>query len=201
MLAVLGENDGLAQPVATLHFDAVLHELSEHHVDGLLVVHEPVQLLRGREVRGISCLRLLPVVVVALAVLLRELVVSDAVGEEGRVGLDVVVGNEYMILVHSCIVLVEVGGDTALHVEEVVGVAINLILGRSSEPNHRRIEVVKNRPVILEDGTVGFIHDHEVEVRGRVEPAIAVIPHLVDGVEDRGVCGENHPRIGIFLFV
>ena len=60
--------------------------------------------------------------------------------------------------------VVEVRRDTALEVEEVVGVDVDLVLRRRGQADEEAVEVVEDRAVLLVDGAVRLVDDDEVEV-------------------------------------
>ena len=115
-------------------------------------------------------------------------------------GFDAQVGYEHVILLGGGFVLVDVGGHAALHFEEVVSVAVDLVGGGGGKTHDECVEVVEDGLVFLEDGAVRLIHDDQVEVGGRVHAHAVVVSHGVDGVEDSGVGGEHDARVA-FIFV
>ena len=105
--------------------------------------------------------------------------------------LDTQVRDQDVVLLGGGLVLVDVGRDAALHLEEVVGVAVDLVGGSCGEADHQGVEVLENRPVLLEYGAVGLVNHDKVEMRRRVHACPVLAAHRVDGVEDGRVGGEH----------
>lgn len=93
-----------------------------------------------------------------------EVVVGDAVFEEGGFDFVVVVGYEDVILVDGCFVVVGIGGYAVFHFKEVVCVAVDVGFWCGGEANEYGVEVFKYCPVFFEDAAVAFVDYDEVEV-------------------------------------
>ena len=80
------------------------------------------------------------------------------------------------------------------HFEKVVGVAVHVGFRGGGQAHENGIEIVKNRPVFLENAAVALVHDDEVKVsRGKQRHAVLGLG-VVDGVEHGGVGGEHDAR-------
>ena len=200
MLLVLGEDNSLAEVLPAIDADSLVHECLEHRVDRLLVEH-PAHNLRVRDEVGDVLPGLLEVVLKRAPVGLGELVIGDAVVQEARMRLDTQIWNEYVILLGGGLVLVDVSGHAALHLEEVVSIAVHFVGGRGRKPHDKSVEVVENRLVFLEDGAVRLVHDNQVKVRGRVHAHAVVVPHDVDGIQNRWVGGEHDTSVALVLIL
>ena len=201
MAFVLGEDDCLAKALAAMNLDAVLHEVLQHRVDGFLVEDPRVQLRRGGEFRGVGSVGFFPVVVIAFAVALRQVVVGYALFQKFGADLYIEIGNEVLVLIDSGVIFVHVRRNAALHLEEIVGVPIDLIFGSGGEAHHLRVEVVEYGAVFLEDGAMRLIDDDQVEMRWRVQALAVVVLQVVDGVEDGRIGGEHDARVFVFLLI
>ena len=169
---VLGEDDRLAQPVAAGDLQAARHQVLQHLVDGVLV-EEPLVDRLGLDAVGHVAV-LVPLQRVPLVLLLfGELVVLDALALELERHRDGLGGHEEPVA-HGLVERVGVGRHAVLEVEQAVGVAVDLVLGRRGEADEQRVEVVEDRAVLLEDRAVRLVDDHEVEVPD-AEPPLAVL--------------------------
>ena len=105
--------------------------------------------------------------------------------------------HQHVIGVCCCFIFIHIGGNTALNLEKVVGVAVYLVCGRGSKPHHQRVEVLKNGAVFLEDGTVRFVDNNQVEMCRRVHAHIVVITHRIYSIQNGGIRGKHDACIAI----
>jgi hypothetical protein len=98
---------------------------------------------------------------------------------------------------HGLIERVGVGGHAVLEIEEAVGVAVHLVLGRRGEAHEERIEVVEDGAVLLEHRTVCLVDDHDVEVP-HAEAALPV-GRLVDQPHHRRIGRDVDAPLGLLL--
>ena len=192
---VLGKDDGLAQLVAVVDFEAVGHEDVQHLADGVLVEDPLVERGGGDALRQFAVF-VLEGVLIGLLVRLGQLVVYDALLDEFQRGLH---GQE----VHQIPVLyrlgqlIAVGGHAALQLEDLVGVLVDLVLGCSGQAYQRRVEVSKDILVFVVDGAVGLVADHQIEVPHGEELTLLIL-HGVDAVH-HGLVGGEHPMGGVVV--
>ena len=106
-----------------------------------------------------------------------------------------------MVLINGGVIFIHVCGNATLHLEEIVGVPIDLIFRRGGEAHHLRVEVVEYGAVFLEDGAMRLIDDDQVEMRWRVQALAVVVLQVVDGVEDGRIGGEHDARVFVFLLI
>ena len=132
---VLGEEDGFAKPVAAGDRDAAGHEVRQHLVHSVLVEQPLVDRL-GLDLVGHRAVVVPFQRVPLVLVLLRQLVVLDALAlelERHRDGL----GRHEEAVAYRLLQRVSVGRHTVLQVEQAVGVAVHLVLGRRREPDQQ----------------------------------------------------------------
>ena len=154
---VLGEDDGLAQLLPVVDLQAIGHQQVQGQTDGVLVEQPLV------EGGGLNPLGQLPVLVSKSGLILRLFLL-------GQVGVGNALLQEFQLALHGEEVhqktvlyrlgqLVAVGGHAALQFKDLIGVLIDLVFRGGGEAHQRGIEVVKNVPVLVVDGTVGLVTD------------------------------------------
>ena len=134
-----------------------------------------------------------------MLVLFRQIVVGDTLFQELGLDFVVVVGHQYMILVHRRFVVVGIGGNTRLQLEEPVNIPVRICFRCSCQAHHDGVEIFKDRPVFLENTPVTFVNDDQIKMR-RGEQAQSILAlYIVDGVEHRRIGGEHDPGIPVIL--
>ena len=68
---------------------------------------------------------------------------------------------------HRLVEAIGVGRHAVLEVEQIVGVAVDLVLRRGGQADQQAVEIVEDRPVLLVDGAVRLIDDDKVEMARR----------------------------------
>jgi hypothetical protein len=161
---VLGEDDRLAQPVAAGDLEPVRHQVLEHLVDGVLV-EQPLVDRRGLDGwSGTPSSVLVPFQRVPLVLLLfGQLVVADALALELERHRDRPRRHEEAVA-HRLLERVGVGRHAVSRSNRLVGVAVDLVLGRRGQADQQRVEVVEDGPVLLVHRAVRLVDDDEVEV-------------------------------------
>ena len=185
MALVLGEDDGLAQPVAACHFDAPLHQVLKYQVHRSLIEDELIELFRGDILRHGAILG--EIRLIAFFILIGQVIISDAFLQKLGLDLVVVVGHQDMVLIHCRFVIVGVGGDAALHLKKVVGVPVDVGLGSGGQPNQNGIEILKDSPVFLEDAPMALVDDNQVKMGGGEQLPPVRGFGVVNGIQDRGI--------------
>ena len=104
-----------------------------------------------------------------------------------------------MVLFGGGLVLVNISWHTTLNLEEVIGVAIDLVCRRSRQAHDKRVEVIEDSLVLLKDGAVRLVHDNQVKVRWRIHAYAVVVAHGVDGIQDGGIGGKHDARVTLVL--
>ena len=192
---VLGEEDGLAEPIAAGHGHAARHQVLQNLVHRVLVEQPPVDGF-GLDAIGNAAFLIPLQRVPLLLVVFGQLVVPDPLALElewHRHGLR----RHEEAVVHRLGERVGVGRHAVLEVEQAVGVAVQLILGRCREPHQQRIEVVEDGAVLLKDRTVRLVDDDEIEVPD-AETSLTV-PRLVDQPHHRRIGRDEDPPFGLLL--
>ena len=137
---------------------------------------------------------LLPIEQLPLGLLLvAEVGVADALARETQRHGDGPERHEKAII-NGLIEAVLIGGQTDLPIEELVGVAIDLLARSGGEASEQRIEVGEDRAIFLIDAAVRLIDDHQIEVPHPETLHTARILRI-DEVHHRGVGGEKHPPL------
>ena len=70
--------------------------------------------------------------------------------------------------------LIGIRRDAALQLEQRIGVAVDLVLGRGGQPDQQAVEIVEDRPVFAIDGAVRLVDDDQVEM-ARPKAAFTVL--------------------------
>ena len=192
---VLGEDDGLAEPVAAGDLVPVGHQGGEDLVDGVGVEQEPVELLGGDGVGDVAVLVPLEGVPVVL-LLLGQVVVADALAQElGRHRHPD--RRDEVALRDGVVEAVGVGGHAGFEVEQLVGVAVDLVLRGRGQPDEEGVEPGEDRPILLIDRSVRLVDDHQVEVAGSEQALPAV--GLLDQVHHRRIRRHVDAPVGDLL--
>ena len=99
-----------------------------------------------------------------------------------------------MILIYCRLVVVCIGGNAMLHLEEIIGVAIDIRFRGSCQTDHDRIKVFKDSTVLFENAAVAFVDDNEVKMcRGKHSLPIFCL-YIVDSIQHCRVCGKYDSR-------
>ncbi len=196
---VLGEDDRLAQPVPAVDLGAVEHQVGEHLVDGVGVEQPLVQRRSRHHVGRVAALVVPFEFVPLLLLLLGEVVVVDAFALEPKRHRHTPERDEEPVG-DGLLQAVLVGRDAGLQVEQVVGVLLDLGLGCGGEPDEQRVEVVEDRPVLVEHRPVRLVDHDQVEVVGaEPTPPVAFDVDVVDQVHHRRIGRHVHPTVGALV--
>ena len=76
-------------------------------------------------------------------------------------------------VLYRLIEVVRVGRHTALQVEQRIGVAVDLVLGRGGQTDQQAVEIVEDRAVLPIDRTVRLVDHDQIEMAD-AEAALAV---------------------------
>ena len=186
MLLVLGEYHRLAQILATVHTDALFHQGFQYIVDRLLVKH-PTVYLSVSNIVGHVLTRLLEVFFNDLLILVGKILVGNAFVDKARMRFNAKEGHQHMILLGRSFVFVYVSWDTTFHFKEVIGVSVYFVGGRGGKTNNKRIKIIKDCSILLENGTMRLIHDNQVKVCGRIHTRTVIIAYSIDSIQNRGI--------------
>ena len=196
---VLGEDNGLAEPVAASHLLAPGHQVRQHLIDGV-GVEQPFIERSGIHFIGRRAI-LVPLQRIPLLLfIIGKVIVFDAFTlefEGDRYGL----GWHQIAITYRIIQRVGVGRYAGFQVEQAVGVVVDFVLGGGRQANQQRIEVFKNGAVLLIHRAVRLVDDNEVEVTD-TETALAgrfIIRGLINQTHHRRVGGNEHPALGMLL--
>ena len=159
---VLGENDGLTEPITTLHRVTVCHQRREGHVDRVFVKEQLIVLLHGFGVwnlLGFTPFSSVPLVLLVFT----EIVVSHAIANKthrnghGQWRNDIALG-------HGFIKCVGVRGCSIFKTEQGVGVVVDFIFRCRGQTHKQGVKPIKNRPMLLINRPVRFIDYHQIKV-------------------------------------
>ncbi len=89
-----------------------------------------------------------------------------------------------MILLNSRLIVVDVRRHSAFHLKKVVSVPIDLVFRGCRQAHHLGIEVLEDRFILFEDGSMGLVNDNKIEMRGCVETITPVALNVVNGIEN-----------------
>ena len=184
VVMVLGEDDGLAEPVAGGNLQPVRHQVLEHLVDGVGVEQPFVN--RGRVDLSRHITVFIPLDRVPLFLLvLAQIIVSQALPDKSHRHRDRARRDQISVL-HRLVEAVGICRHATLELEEPVGVAVDLVLRRCRQADEQAVEVVEDCAVFPVDRAVRLVDHDQVEVTDP-EPPLAV----------RGVVDQvHHRRVG-----
>ena len=188
MAVVLREDDGLAELVAVVDFQPVFHQDVQDFPNGVFVEQPLVQ--RG----GRDPFRQLPVLVresilVNPLLLFGKLVVGDALLDEFQRRFHRQKIDKKTIL-HRLRQLVAIRRHAVLQFKNGVGILVDVVLRRRGQPHQRRVEIIENVLVLVVDGPMGLVANHEVEMTAGKQLSLFVA-HRVDAVHHRLIRGKN----------
>ena len=95
--------------------------------------------------------------------------------------------------------LVTVCGNTVLKLKNLVGVLVDLVLGRSSKTNQRSIKIIKNILVFVIDRAVRLVHDDKIKVADGKQLFIVIILNRINAIHHRLISREYTTRIKVLL--
>ncbi len=199
---VAGEDDGLAEAVATLHLMAVLHKVLETLVHGVLIEQPVVQgggvhLLRdqGAFRHIVTPLQGFPLSLFVLG----QVVVANAFPGKAQIHL-LYLRRHQIAIADRLAQLIGVRGHALFQIEQVIGVLVHLLPGGGGQAKQHGVEIAENRPVALIHRAVGLVDDDQIEVP-HPEPGLVGIGAQV-GIDQahHGRIGTHiHPAFGVLL--
>ena len=184
---ILGKDDGLAQLLSVVNFQAVGHQQIQSQADGILVEQPLV------EGRGLDPLGQLPILIGEGGLILRlfllgQIGVGDALLHEFQLALHREEVHQKAVL-HRLGQFVAVGRHTALQFKDLVSVLVDLILWGGCETHQGCVKVVENIPILIVDGAVGLVADDQIEVAYSEQLSLSVL-NRVDAVH-HGLVGRK----------
>ena len=196
MLMVASKDHGLAKTIAGGIKAALGHQHFKAFVDSVGVEQPGVDRAGIHTARVLH--RLLPVEQVPLGLLVvAEIGIADALAREAQWNRDGLKGHQEAIG-DGLIEAVLIRGQTDLPIEELVGVAVDLLAWGGGETGEQRIEVGKDRAVLLVNAAVGLVDDHQIEMPDpKALDAVGVL--CIDEVHHRWVGGEEHATLATFV--
>ena len=187
---VLGEDDGLAEPVAAFDLETVLHQVGDDVIDGILV-EQPFVDLGGIDAVGdfvLAPFQHVPLVFFFLG----EIVVAQAGAHDLQRHRDRL--RRHQIAVgHGLVERIGVGRHAVLEVEQRIGVLVDLVLRRRGQADQKAVEIFEDGAKALIDRAVRLIDDDEVEMAG-AELGLALLL-AVDQVHHGRIGGEKDPAL------
>ena len=197
MGVVLCKEDRFAEPAAVVDGQPVGHQGVQHLPDRILI-EDPLIQRRGCDALRQLAVFILKGVLVGLLVRVGELVVDDALLDEFQPGLH---GQE----IHQIPVtdglrqLVAVGRHAVFQLKDLVGILVDLVLGRGRQTHQRRIEIIENIAVFIVDRAVRLVADHEIEMPAGKELSLLVLRAVDDVVH--GLVGRKDAVRGIVILL
>ena len=99
----------------------------------------------------------------------------------------------------SLFIFIGEGRHIVFKIEKIIGVVIDICFGSSCKTYQQGIKILENGAIFLEDAAMRFIDDNEVEMGGSEEFLPVCGFHVINGVHDGGVGGENRPISGLII--
>ena len=195
VVVVLGEDDGLAQAVATGHLPAMGHQGGQHLVDRVLVEQPLVERL-GIDLVGRAAVLVPFQLVPAGLVLVRQVGVADALALELQRHRDRHRRHQ-MAVCHGLVQAVGIGRHAVLQTEQAVGVVVDLVLGRGGQAHQQRVEILEDGAVLLVDRAVRLVDHDEVEMPD-AKAALAA-GHVVDQAHHGRIGRDIDPALGVLV--
>ena len=185
---IVGEYHSLADTLSTLDLEAVLHQVLQYLVDGVLVEDISEHLSR-LNVPGLPFI--FPNLFKLLFFFVGQLVILDALFQnqtapfQSRVWNQEPVGNGLVKLVSKV-------GVAVFKFQQVVGAAFNLVPWRGGQANQETVKVFEYGSVLAEHASVSLIDDNQVELAHRKLFGLGV-----DVVNHRLVGREHYSGVGV----
>ena len=195
---VLCKDDGFAQFAAIVDGQAVGHQCVQHLPDGIFIENPLVQRRRCNALRKFTILVLKSVLVGPL-VRVGKFIVDNALFNEFQFRF-------YRQEIHQIPVLdrlrqlIAIGGHAIFQLKYLIGILVDLVLGRGCQPHQRGIKVVENIPVFVVNGAVSFVADDQIEMPAGEEFALLVL-YTVDGVVHGLIGGKYAVRCVVILLL
>ena len=190
---VVGEDDGLADTFPALNLQAVLHQVLQDGVHGVLVEDiaeylvscDVSMIIPGARVQRLAGGLILPDHLHLLLLLLGQAVVLDALLENHAAPLESMVVDQIPVS-HGVVQFIGVVGLALLHLEDVVGAPVYFIPRRSGQADEHGVEIVEDGSVLAEDGPVSLVDDDQVEPSHgeRLVLRVDIVDHRLVGTED-----------------
>ena len=200
VFVVVGEDNGLANLLATIDHLAAGHQMREHLVHGV-DVENVVEYLAGGNVPGRRGLLIekerplghlvFPDVLHLLLLLVGKVLVADAflhyLGGLGEPG-----GRDEIIFIDCLAKFVGEVRFAALQAKEVIGAAVHIFTRCGSKTDHQGVEVVQNGHILTKYAAVCLIDDNQIETTDR-----EALVFLVDVVDHRLVGREDNAGVEV----
>ena len=187
---VIGEYHSLSDTFSTLHFKAVLHQVLQHLVDGVLVEDIGEHLTRIN-VPGLSFI--LPYFFKLFFFFVGQLVVLDALFQNQTAPFQSCVWNQESVG-NGLVKLVSKVRVAVFKFQQVVGAAFNLVPRRGGQANQEAVEVFEYGSILAEHASVSLVDDNHVELAYRKLFGLSV-----DVVYHRLVGREHYPGVGVLV--
>ena len=132
---VVGKDYGLANALSTLHFQAVLHQVLQHMVDGvevenvleyLVAANVTLGTILSTAIDSLARLLIFPHLLKLLLFLGAEVFILDAVFQDERATLEATIVHK-VTLCHGILQLIGIIWLSLFHLECLVGVFIHLV--------------------------------------------------------------------------
>ena len=97
--------------------------------------------------------------------------------------------------------LIGKGGNAPLQIKNTVCIAVNFLLRRGRHPQQHSVKILENILVFFVNAPVALIHDDQVKMPRRKQPAAFFSLGLVNGIHHGGVGGKYHPALFRVVFI
>src|ERR1700694_4707366 len=190
MMLILGKDNGLSQSVSVGYLLAGPHQMFENFIDGVLIEQPPVEGLGLDSSWDVAIL--VPFnSVPAFFFLVAELIVLHAFPLESERNRNCLRRDQKPVA-YRLFQAVVVRRYAVLQIEEIVCVAVYLFLRSRCQADQKRIEIFKDRAILLIDRPMRLINDDQIEV-SRTKLPSAVL-RLIDESQHGRVGRNQHSR-------
>ncbi len=192
---VFCKDDRLAQLAAVVNGKAVGHQGVQHLPDSILVEYPLVQGRRCNAFRQFSVF-VLKGILINLLVCIGKFIVDDALFDEFQLCFHR--QKIYQIPVLDRLrQLIAIGGNAIFQFKNLIGVLVDLVLGRGGQSHQRRVKIVENVPVLVVNRAVRLVADHQIKMTAGKELALLVLYAVNDIVH--GLIGGKDAVGGVVV--
>ena len=197
MLVVLGKDNGFANLVTIVHFNALFHEDCQYLANGVFIENLLIQ-CRTVNRFGHFAIIIGKQVFVCFLVFFGQVIINNALFHEFQSGFNTHKINQEPVLNCLC-QLITISRNTIFQFKDTVCVFVDFIPRSGSQANKVGIEICKNVFVLVIDTAVCFIANDKVKVSDSIEFAPVFILGIINAVNHCLIGGENTTGIIIFL--
>ena len=181
------KNDGLAQRIAAVNLQTVLHQIAQHGINSAEVEDISTNMLSFDLCAGevdVFFIRISKAVLKGLLFFFSQIIIFDAAAHLIR-GL-IQYGEAHKIFIlNGFFQFIGKVGLAVLQLEGIISALVFLAARGRSQADHQRIEIVEQRAIFFKDGAVRFIDDDQIE------SAHAKLAGIVIDQIDHGLIGRK----------